>query len=260
MKPIQIFQDTFRILRTRKLFWVLGLFALLPYILYLFSPFAHAFPVIICVLVPFAFGLLFISLVADGGLIYLVQQTTLNANPGFQEVWRVSRARVLRLLGVETLLLPVVFFYLVLTMDIPYTATSAFSWLVMLPALTFSTPLVIFSLCGVMLDNFNALKAVWRAFQLVISNLIWIIILYSGVEVVRLLANNLTDWALTPGLLQNPIRISIILLNWILLLVSFLIGTVLLTLLYLQLTTVPPDPAHSRQPNRIKDRFLRREG
>lgn len=207
---IQIFKEAFRIFQTTKLVWVFGFISLLAVIAQPLFKFPSGVNFLVCLYLFIGLVIVLISVIAFGGLIYLIHQTTLNRNPGFGEVWLQGGQKLFRNIGFFLLTIPailvVAFIYLIIAFKAP---TSPFLWLLDLMVAAFTGSLITFGLCTIMIDDVHALAAAWTSFLITLNNSFRLMIIYGGVFFIRLLVIGLLFAALASGLFKYDLTIPL---------------------------------------------------
>jgi hypothetical protein len=263
MNYIQIYKESFRILQTKKLVWVFGLISLLigiPQQFYKF-PSSDLFLVynlfvslIIC----------FIFIIAYGGLIYLIYQTTLSGSPGFREVWLQGGQKLFRNVGFILLVIPALivafFIYSIFAFKAP---ASPFLWLLVLLIAVFFGSLITFGLCAIMIDDVNAFAAAWTSLLITLNNFFRVLLILGAYFFIRLLVIGLLFAVLASGLFKfeptipwtfdYPTYLKIMAIplfaatGWILDLLLFPLTSAILILCYLKFTEEVHYPAISNR-------------
>jgi hypothetical protein len=163
---IQILKESFRIFQTTRLVWVFGFISLLAEITQPLFKFPGGVNFLVCFYLFIGLVIVLISVIAFGGLIYLICQTTLNRNPGFGEVWLQGGQKLFRNIGFFLLTIPALlvhaFIYLIIAFNAP---TSPFLWLFGLMIEAFTSSWFTFGLCAIMIDDVHALGAAWTSFS-----------------------------------------------------------------------------------------------
>lgn len=262
MNYLQILKESLHIFRTTKLVWVFGFSSLL---ITIFQPSPQSMrgdPFLICVYFFVLLVSVFISIIAYGGLIYLIYQLTLNRNPGFSEVWLQGGQRLFRNIGFILLLTPALFVVLVIYYMIAFKApASPFLWLFVLMIIASLASMITFGFCAIMIDDVNAFAAVWTSFLIILNNFFRVLVIQGGVFFIRLLVIGLLFAVLASGLFKFDLTIPLkfdyltylkimampvfAAAGWIIDLLLFPLSTAILTLCYLKFTKEIHYPAIS---------------
>lgn len=207
---IQILIESFRIFQTTRLVWVFGFISFLIEIPQPLFKFPGGVNFLVCVYLFVGLVIALISVIANGGLIYLIHQTTLSRNPSFGEVWLQGGQKLFRNIGFFLLTIPALLVVYLIYSTIAFKApTSLFLWLISLMIEAFVISWFTFGLCAIMIDDLHALGAAWTSFLITLNNFFRLLIIYGGVFFIHFLVIGLLFAVFASGLFQFDLTIPL---------------------------------------------------
>jgi hypothetical protein len=256
-------------IRTTRLIWIFGVISSLFIIPGFFEQFVrgNSFLGIIWSLVSLV--ILVFSLIAEGGLSFLINQSVLNNKLTFTDVWLKSRSKLINLVGLAILITPAILLAILINFLIAkQIPTSPISWLAALMTGNFCGTLFIFGVCAVVIDEINAASAAWTSLLITLNNFFWTFLFTGILFIVRMFGVGLAAVILFSGLFhlgpsmplafdtityQNLMTMPVIYwTEWIINLLLYPLASIGLTLAYLKFTKDISYPALSkRQKDRI---------
>jgi hypothetical protein len=266
MNYIQTLKDSLHLFRATKLIWVFGFLSLLSTVPLPLYQYARAAPTFACVALFVIFTLSIVSLSANGSLIYIIQQASLNNNLTFSQAWFQGKSKVFRLIGVIFLSIPIIliaiFFLRLISTSAP---RSPILWLYAFIQNIFISSFLIFGYCAIMIDDTKAWAAAWTSFLITINNIFRVSVIVGVLFLIRLLLIGLFVAILASGLLkvglptqlaldyltyQKLIAIPIISwANWVVSIFLSPLQTIILTFGYIKFTKDISYPVLVKKPN-----------
>jgi hypothetical protein len=260
MNYVQILQDSLHIFRTNKLIWFFG-FLSLPLTIPINSlQSVRNNPILVCIYLPVSITALIISMIAIGGLYYVIHQACLSQSASLSETWQQGKSKLFRNIGLLILSVPIVliwgFTMRIITTKAP---TSPLLWFINFVGIIFISSFYTFSLCAVMINNAKVWTAAWTSFLISINNFFRVSVITGIMYFIRLLFTGLIVSILASGLFRvelptaltfdYPTYLKILAIpivswtNWMFNLILFPIEAIMLTIIYLKFTKEVSYPA-----------------
>jgi hypothetical protein len=247
----QTIQDTIHILRTTKLVWVFGLLSLLTTITSSLARFVPDNLLFTFIYILASWAILCFSLVGVGGFIYVVYQKILGQNFTFSDIWFHSKTNFFTIIGS---LFPVIFLaFLTSIIFEEVLLNSSLRWYITFIGSWFIGAVVIFSICAIMINNVNAMPALWTGFLIALRNFFHVLIIACTALLMRALFASLTigilrifEYSSTQKIMGVSIQPTLL---WVLFRILMIPISVFLTLAYLKFTEKISYPALSNQQN-----------
>jgi len=171
MNYIQLTQDSLRLFRNTKLIWVLGFISSLAIVALSLSPYAQDSFIYLCIYLPICLIIGVLSLVAEGSLIYVIYQASLNQDVTFAEAWLQGKSRTPRIIGFVLLTLPIMLLSVGIYIIVAIKAPTSFYLLpIVLIIGAFVVSLFTFGMCAIMIDDTKVGEAAWTGFLISINN------------------------------------------------------------------------------------------
>jgi hypothetical protein len=210
MYYFQILKDSYRIFRSSKLILVFGLLSTLMSLELPFLNYIRSSIILSCLFFLFFFASFYITLVSEGGLIFLIHRVSQNENTTFPEVWHQGRLKVLPVLGLILLVTLPVFVWILLWRIIANLAPhSLLPWLSAIIQNILLTSFSVFGLCAIIINGISILNAAWTSILITFNNLLRVSIMVGIIFVVRLFFTGLVVVLIVSGLF--PTKLPVIL-------------------------------------------------
>ncbi len=173
MNYIQVFKDSFNLLRRTKLVWIFSTLFLLGTFLPSAQNFRGDVP-LVCTIWLISCLFIFISFRAQGGLIYIIHQALNNEKATFSEGWFQGKVKFFRVVVVTLIIVP---FFMLLFIPLLLSKKLLLVilyWLVLAPLFG---GCINFAYCGIVINGIKPIRAAWIGLLITLNNIFKIIIL-----------------------------------------------------------------------------------